>query len=117
VGDRFFLFADLTGEREIIGEGVLTQNGHCSYSPDRRWILTDTYPDYRGFRHLLLYNTKKNILVEIGKFFSPPELEGEIRCDLHPRWSKDGKKVCIDSAHEGSRQMYIIDVTDIVKDY
>jgi len=117
VGDRFFLFADLTGEREVIGEGVLTQNGHCSYSPDRHWILTDTYPDHKGFRHLLLYNIKENALVEIGRFFSPPELKGEIRCDLHPRWDRDGKRVCIDSAHEGSRQVYVIDVTDIVKSY
>ena len=115
VGDRFFLFTDLTSEREIVGEGLLTQNGHCSYSPDRRWILTDTYPDCRGMRHLLLYNIERNELIEVGKFFSPPELKGEIRCDLHPRWSRDGKEMCIDSAHEGSRQMYIVDVSRIVK--
>lgn len=115
VGDRFFLFTDLTDEREIIGEGLLTQDGHCSYSPDRRWILTDTYPDHKGMRRLLLYNVRRSELIEVGKFFSPPDLKGEIRCDLHPRWSRNGREVCIDSAHEGSRQVYIIDVSKIIR--
>ncbi len=114
VGEAFFLFTDLTGECEVVGEGVLTQNGHCSYSPDGRWILTDTYPDAEGFRHLLLYDTAEGRLVEVGKFYSPPELTGEIRCDLHPRWSRSGREVCIDSAHEGSRQVYVVDVSDVV---
>ena len=30
------------------------------------------------------------------------------------RWSRDGRLVCIDSAHEGSRQMYVLDVTGVV---
>ncbi|MBC7289368.1 MAG: hypothetical protein H5T86_15270, partial [Armatimonadetes bacterium] len=51
----------------------------------------------------------------IGRFFSPPELSGEIRCDLHPRWNRAGDKVCIDSAHTGVRQMYVLDVADIVQ--
>jgi len=37
-----------------------------------------------------------------------------LRCDLHPRWSRDSKKVSIDSAHEGSRQIYVLDVEKIV---
>ena len=40
IGDRFFLFKDQSGDFEIIGDGILTVDGHCSYSPDRRWILT-----------------------------------------------------------------------------
>jgi len=114
VGDRFFLFEDLTGRREVVGEGVLTENGHCSYSPDRRWILTDTYPDHDSMRHLLLFRPEDGKLLEVGKFFSPPELRGEIRCDLHPRWSRDGREVCIDSAHEGHRQMYVVEVGEAV---
>jgi len=114
VGDRFFLFEDLTGRREVVGEGVLTQDGHCSYSPDRRWILTDTDPDHDSMRHLLLFRPEDGKLLEVGKFFSPPELRGEIRCDLHPRWSRDGREVCIDSAHEGHRQMYVVEVGEAV---
>jgi len=113
-GDHYFLFTDRSGRAEIVGEGILTADGHCSYSPDRRWILTDTYPDQEQKRTLILFREADGRRVDIGRFYSPPELRGEIRCDLHPRWSRDGRQVCIDSAHEGHRQMYVIDVGDIV---
>ena len=35
------------------------------------------------------------------------------RCDLDPNWSRDGRSVCIDSIHEGSRQVYILDVSEL----
>ena len=115
IGDRYFLFTDPSGEVEVIGDGVLTQDGHCSYSPDLRWVLTDTYPDKEGKRTLILFDPERERRIDIGKFYAmPDEITGEIRCDLHPRWSRDGKKVCFDSVHEGTRQIYAIDVEDIV---
>ncbi|MEA3345060.1 MAG: hypothetical protein U9Q78_02240 [Chloroflexota bacterium] len=115
VGDRYFLFTDRAREVEVVGEGVLTTDGHCSYSPDGRWLLTDTYPDSEHMRTLILYRLCDGHRVDIGRFFAPQELVGEIRCDLHPRWSREGTKVCVDSAHEGSRQMYVLDVGGIVE--
>ena len=114
IGDRYFLFTDRTDEVEVVGEGVLTLDGHCSYSPDGRWLLTDTYPHSARMRTLILYRLRDGYRVDIGRFFAPRELVGEIRCDLHPRWSHDGKQVCLDSAHEGSRQIYVLDVAGIV---
>ncbi|MBC8103648.1 MAG: hypothetical protein H7Z41_13810 [Cytophagales bacterium] len=85
---------------------------HCSYSPDRRWILTDTYPDTGGFRTRLLFDPAKEQRIDIGRFHGPTPPGGEIRCDLHPRWSRDGRQVCIDSIHEnGRRQVYVLDVS------
>ena len=115
VGDYYFLFTDKTQDVEIIGDPVLTCDGHCSYSPDRRWILTDTYPQGpQSLRTLILFNVATGERTDIGAFHSPPELQGEIRCDLHPRWSRDGQKVCFDSMHEGPRQVYEIDISGIV---
>jgi len=114
IGNKYFLFTDRTDEKEIVGEGILTSDGHCSYSPDGRWILTDTYPGREKKRTLLLYRPDDKYLVDIGGFFSPPEITGEIRCDLHPRWSRDGRAICFDSVHEGHRQMYVVDVSEIV---
>lgn len=110
IGDRYFLFTDRTDQKEVVGEGVLTRDGHCSYSNDRRWILTDTYPDKERMRTLILYRPSDRKRIDIGKFFAPKELGGEIRCDLHPRWDRDDKRVCIDSAHEEERQVYVLDV-------
>ena len=116
VGDRFFLFTDRTDQVEIIGEGVMRPtDGHCSYSPDRKWILNDTYPRPEDrCRELYLYNVDEDRCVDLGRFFAPPELDGEFRCDLHPRWNRDGTQVCFDSVHEGTRQVYVIDVSEIV---
>lgn len=114
IGNKYFLFDDRSEEIEVIGDGILTTDGHCSYSPDGRWILTDTYPDRERKRTLILYRPSDNYRVDIGRFFAPKELDGEIRCDLHPRWSRDGQQVCMDSVHEGHRQIYVLDVSEIV---
>lgn len=52
---------------------------------------------------------------DLGSFYAALHLSKENRCDLHPRWSRDGTLVCIDSVHENQRQMYILDVSSIVK--
>lgn len=101
---------------EVIGEGVLSENGHMSFSPvDRRWLLTDTYPDpASNERTLMLYDVDQGVRHDIGRFYTDPGLRKENRCDLHPRWRRDGNAVCIDSVHEHERQMYLIDVTSVV---
>jgi hypothetical protein len=114
IGDRYFLFTDQSNHIEIVGEGVLTVDGHCTYSPDKQWILTDTYPDAEGFKTLILWNVQAQQRIDIGRFYGPMPADVDIRCDLHPRWSRDGQQVCIDSIHEGSRQMYVLDVSGIV---
>ena len=112
IGDRYFLCKDQTGEKQIVGDSLLTVDGHCSYAPDRRWILTDTYPDKEGFRTLLLFDPINERRIDMGRFHGPTPTDGEIRCDLHPRWSRDGRQVCIDSIHEnGERQVYLLDVS------
>jgi hypothetical protein len=107
---RFILFRDRTKQFWIVGEGILTADGHCSYSPDRKWILTDTYPDKNNLQSLLLFDPENEKLIELGRFFSPPVFRGEIRCDLHPRWSRDGKAICFDSTMDGMRRVYVMEI-------
>ena len=116
-GNHFRLFTDAADPAPaIVGAAELTEEGHCAYSPDRRWIALDTYPDARFQRHLQLYEPATQRRVEVGVFASPPPfLRGEIRCDLNPRWSRDGTRVVFDSAHEGVRQVYVVDVTEVVR--
>jgi hypothetical protein len=108
-GPAFYLVEDDTGDYRKIGEGILTRDGHCSFSPDREWVLTDTYPNDKGFRKLMAFHLNSGNVVPLGNFYSDPELTGEIRCDLHPRWSRDGSRICFDSTHEKNRQIYVLD--------
>ncbi|CAG0991857.1 hypothetical protein ANAEL_02344 [Anaerolineales bacterium] len=113
---HFWLLRDRGEVRKVIGDGVLTEDGHCNFSPDRRWVLNDTYPDGYGLRTLMLYGWPDGPRVDIARLYSPKERWwGEIRCDLHPRWNREGTQVCIDSVHNGERQMYLVDVSRIVQ--
>jgi hypothetical protein len=112
-GGRFILVDCDSGARQVIGEGTLVEDGHCSFSPDRRWVLNDTYPDRFDMRTLMLYRFPDGPRIDIARLHSPKaRWWGEIRCDLHPRWDRSGRRVCIDSVHEGSRQMYVVDVAE-----
>jgi hypothetical protein len=115
-GDRYYLMNVVSGERTVIGQDDLDRfgDGHPSYSPNRRWIVTDTYPDRSRLRHLFVFDTDANTCTEIGVFFAPWAFNGAARCDLHPRWSADGRWISIDSAHEGQRRSYFLDVSAIV---
>ncbi len=112
-GDKFYLYKDRTREATVVGEGVMTVNGHCTYLPGNQWILNDTYPDKDRRQNVYLYNVSSGRRTELGAFHSPPQYTGEWRCDTHPRFSPDGKKVVIDSPHNGGRQMYLIDITGV----
>ncbi|MGE8689072.1 MAG: hypothetical protein ACN6PJ_18145 [Achromobacter sp.] len=114
---HYHLYEDTPGGRvQVVGDGVLTENGHMTFSPvNPRWLLSDTYPDSRTHeRVLFLYDMQTGQRHALGSFYADPGLSKENRCDLHPRWSRDGTRICIDSVHEGERQMYVLDATPIV---
>jgi len=114
-GDRFYLLEDRTGKAEVVGPDVMAVNGHCTYLPGGRWILNDTYPDKERLQHPYLYDPSVNLKRPLGHFLSPPEYTGEWRCDTHPRTSRNGRMVMIDSPHGGyGRQMYLIDISGII---
>ena len=92
----------------------MTGNGHCTYLPGNKWILNDAYPDKQRNQNPYLYHVASGRRVPLGSFHSPKEYTGEWRCDLHPRFSPDGRRVTIDSPHAGGRQMYLIDISAIV---
>ena len=77
--------------------------------------MTDNYPtqDNKGICGLYLMDIVKNIRYEIGSFQADPSLPVPTRCDLHPNWSRDCRRLCIDSMHEGFRGIYVIDVSEL----
>ncbi len=113
-GGKFYLYEDRGQRVEIVGADVMTRDGHCTYLPGKRWILCDTYPDKERRQNPYLFDTSTGTRHELGHFLSPPEYNGEWRCDTHPRLSPDGRLVTIDSPHAGNgRQIYLIDISGI----
>ncbi len=84
-------------------------DGHPSCHPlNDEVIISDSYPDKSRIRTLFTANLNSRELMKVGDFYSPWKFENEKRCDLHPRWSPDGKCISIDSAHTRKRKTYIL---------
>src|SRR5690606_7055152 len=116
-GNKFYLYKDKTDLVEPVGADSMIENGHNTYvsGTNGEWVLNDTYPDRHRLQHPYLYHIPTQRLFPLGHFQSPPDYAGEWRCDTHPRNSRDGNLVCIDSPHAGGRQMFLIDIKELVR--
>lgn len=88
-------------------------DGHPSYSPDGRWVITDTYPNLKRKQALYLMDMNRREKHQLASVYAAYAYRNETRCDLHPRWSSDGRQVCFDGSLSGSRQVHTLTVLDI----
>lgn len=109
-GEAYYLLYDQTQKKEIIGKDILTLDGHPSYSPDRKYIITDTYPDFRRKQNLYLIRVLDGRVKKLGSIYASPRYRNEMRCDLHPRWNYNSEEICFDGAEKSKRQVYILKV-------
>ncbi|HPD58070.1 MAG TPA: hypothetical protein PKW17_12570 [Smithellaceae bacterium] len=114
--NRYVHFKDLNGFVEVIGGTDFHNDGHPSVSLDGRWMLTDEYPNSTRFSNLFLYDLINGNKILLGKFFQPLKFNDEKRIDLHPKWIPDGKQVFFESGHTGKRQLYQMNVSQIVNE-
>ena len=116
----YYVFRDQSDDFDRILEGVMPTDGHISYLPvgtGTEWVVVDTYPhmEKTPVQRVFLIHLRTNEKIEIGRFASPEPYRGEWRCDTHPRFSRDGKTICIDSpVADSGRQLHLIDVSQIV---
>jgi hypothetical protein len=93
-------------------------NGHQTYLPGNEWLITDTYPDKKTtIKQLYLFHIPTKSFVPLARLKTPEPYprSTEFRNDLHPRISRDGRKIIVDSVHGGQgRQMYILDIGNIL---
>lgn len=110
--EGFALFEDQVGFVETVLPWW--HDGHETFLPGNEWMLADTYTDLARFQHPFLYHLATDEVFALAHVHSPSIYGGGDRCDLHPRTSRDGRQVVIDSPHDGGRQMYLIEVGGIL---
>lgn len=108
-----YIMKDRTHEGIMIADGFFDDDNHMSFSPDRKLMLTDTYPDENMMQILRIYSFEKNTCVDLGRFYSIPRSSTDLRCDMHPRWNQTGNLISFDSTHEGQRGVYLVDIDSI----
>jgi hypothetical protein len=114
--DAHILFT--VGEQNFkrLGNGLLDYDGHGTFSPNGKWMVTDTYPS-NGTREQKIYlmDMSTQAVLPLGRFREPNEYTGGSgfwRCDLHCRWSPIGDMIGFNSTYTGSRQVYIFNLSN-----
>jgi hypothetical protein len=116
-GRRYLLIRDTTEAgweaARLLGDpahGVLSTEGHPTFSPDRGRFAFDGPAGRDGTRPLRLFDMASGQETVMDRFYAAPKFKGDVRCDLHPRWNRSGTQVSVDSVHPGDRQVYVVDV-------
>ena len=108
LGDKYYLFTDMSSDYRVVGEQALRSDGHPQYAPGGQYFVTDTYPDRFGRQHLLIYDQKDDQRLDLASLRQPLKYIKGTRCDFHPRWNRKGDLICFDSAHPGKRSLCTI---------
>lgn len=106
-GPGYYLMTDKTQEWTHLWN-EMSADGHPSYSPDGRLVVTDTYPDRARLSSIKVMDDDK--VTVVARVFAPLKYDNETRCDLHPRWSRDGQMIAFDSVFEGRRGLYTVGI-------
>ena len=99
-------------ESRRLAPGVLDWDGHCIWMPGGEFISTDGYWDKHTFKRTwAVMRVGDEAVKTVGQFFVPEGYRSDFwRCDLHPHFRKDGRQVVFNSVHEGTRQVYAMDI-------
>ena len=108
-GDKFVLKKELKNmEFEV--------DGHPSFTKDGEYMITDTYPDNKRYRRLLIYNKEKGQAAYLGRFNAA--IEGKAACDLHPKLCRNNDYLMVDTAYNGKHHMILFRLNwQEIKDY
>lgn len=102
-----------SGKREALALWMPLEDGHPTVVSDR-YIVTDSYPDKYGQQKLFLCDSMEKKITSLGSFYSSPLSQGEVRCDLHPRYSESIHSVCFDSIFSGQRTINILKMDSVI---
>ncbi len=100
-----FLIDDISNDFTELASPFFTDDIHCIYSPDRRYIIGDGYAIHDEYRPLFIYNpeTERTEYLLKAETIVPDDIN--IRCDLHARWNRKGDKISFDTTDRGRREI------------
>ncbi|MFZ0746425.1 MAG: hypothetical protein WAM85_18605 [Terracidiphilus sp.] len=102
--------------RTRYGWPTLDTDGHPMIARSHRWVVTDSYPDKSGQYPVILYDPIRDVRIDAHVFAHVPRSnDTDVKCDLHPRWSRSERQVAVDTCEAGYRQVRVLDVTDVVE--
>lgn len=103
---------DKGGVLYVIAPDGLTKDGHPTLSPDGLKLASDCYPvQNRRYIYVVDMKIKPETVYEVGSFENIPLKSNSLRCDPHPRWSRDSCQLCYDGFNiHGKRQVFQIDI-------
>lgn len=92
-----------------MGGRLLDIDGHPSFAFGGKYMITDSYPDEKKYRRLIICNLKNKKQMRAGYFFAG--LKGTpAACDLHPKLSHDGTMLAVDTAYSGVHRMMVLKI-------
>ena len=79
-------------------------DGHPSFTHDGRYMITDSYPDKKGYQRLIVFDTQTKKGIIVGKFFA--NYKGNpASCDLHPKLCRNNDYLVVDTAYDEKHHM------------
>lgn len=109
-GDGYFSIDVSTEARRRLDHSPIREDGHCAISPCGQRMIIDTYPDQERIQRIYIHDFEAERTTLVAEVPSPARFTGAYRCDLHARWSRDGRTICFDSTRDGARQVYTLDL-------
>ncbi|MFQ6133805.1 MAG: hypothetical protein ACE5R4_17320 [Armatimonadota bacterium] len=117
-----FVKAKYDGSDYGLMSDVVVGSGHPSLHPDGRHIVTDSYlkePVAFGdgttpirLVDLRTAESKNLIRIRTEPNYSGPS--NELRVDPHPAWDRSFRRIAFNACPDGTRRVYIADLTEVV---
>lgn len=83
----------------VIESSLFDIDGHPSFTSDGRYMITDSYPDRRGYQRLIVYDMLTQRGIVIAKFNAYYK-GNPASCDLHPKLCSDNEYLAVDTAFD-----------------
>jgi hypothetical protein len=86
-------------------------DGHPTFCDGK--VIVDTYPDKSRMQHLMMIDLKTHEVKQLLEVYQSVRYMNETRCDMHPRFTHDGRAVYFDSVYSGKRTLCKLNLSDI----